>query len=204
MQAPAAFQRSITEHNKYCWFSAFSSWLGAFVAWLVFTGIYVALALVFENVRTGDASLTEAPFWLVPLGGGVALVMLVWASVERWRTRYQPTSDRSIIGWHLFGDFLLLPARLTFAIWDHIGLRIKLNAGEREDAWFLLQVISRNKRVAMSALGQEFSDTSKLPKLLMALQLTGWIDLQRGDEDWFYYVPSDRQERLDEALRGEF
>lgn len=199
MQAPAVFEHSIKEHNKYCWISAFSSWLGAFVAWLVFTGVYVALSLVFENLRTGDASLTEAPRWLLPLGGGVAFVMLVVASVLRWRQRYQPVSDRAIIGWHLFADVLLLPARLTFAIWDHIGLRVNLTDGEKQDAWFLLQAISRKKRVPTLEIGQEYADRNQLPKLLMALQLTGWIDTQKGEKDWFYYVPSDRQERVDEA-----
>ena len=199
MQAPAAFELSIKEHNKYCWISAFSSWLGAFVAWLVFTGIYVAVSLVFENVRTGDASLTEAPHWMVPVGGGVAFVMLVVASIDRWRRRYEPVSARSIIGWHLVPDVLLLPARLTFAIWDHIGLRVSLNEGEKADAWFLLQAISRRKRVPTSQIGQEYSDTTTLPKLLMALRLTGWIDMQKGEKEWFYYVPS---ERLDEVLAG--
>lgn len=196
--APPAFLKSIAEHNRHCWISAILSWGGAFLAWLIFTAIYVGIVLLVETVRTGDVSMSRPPGWMIPVGCGVAVLMLVVASVDRWNRRFQPPPDRQIIGWHLFGDFLLLPARLTFAIWDYLGSKLKLTKWEADESWRLLQIISRLKRVPASSLGQEFGDPVLLPKILLALQLVGWIDSARGDEDWFYYVPSDKQPRLDE------
>lgn len=193
---PPAFLQSIKDHNRHSWAAAFFSLMGAFFAWLFFTAVYVGLALLIHTVSTGDTSFVSTPRWLIPLGCGLAVVLLVFASIDRWRRRFRPTSDRSIIGWHLFGEVLFLPPRLTYAIWDHIELRLRPTAWELTESWRLLQIIASQPRVPYSSLGQEFGDPVLLPRLLLILQLTGWIDLQRGEEDWYYYVPSDVLPRL--------
>jgi hypothetical protein len=200
-EVPKSFRQSIAEHNRHCWIAAGFSWAGAFVTWLFFGALYVSIVLLLETVRTGDTSLSVAPRWMIPLGGLVAVILLVFASIDRWYHRYRATPDRPIIGWHLFGEVLFLPARLTYAIWDHLELRVKLTPAELDEAWRLLQLIAEHKRIPITALGQEFSDSALLTKLLLALQLTTWIDLQRGEEDWYYYIPSDAEPRFQQLMQ---
>lgn len=202
--APPAFLKSIAEHNRHCWIFAFLSWVGAFVAWLIFTTVYVGFILLVETMRTGDATIGTPPWWMVPVGCVLAVGMLVFASVGRWHRRYRPPSDRQIIGWHLLPEVLLLPANLTFAIWDYLGARLKPTPWELSESWRLLELIARHKRVPASTFGQEFGDPVLLPKLITILQYTRWIDSARGEEDWFYYVPSDQLPKLEEIGAQKF
>jgi len=196
-EVPPVFLKSITDHNRHCWISAILSWVGAFVCWLIFTAVYVGFVLLVETMRTGDATIGTPPGWMIPVGCGIAVTMLVIASVDRWHRRFRPPSDRSIIGWHLLPEVLLLPAKLTFAIWDYLGARLKPSPWELSESWRLLEMITHRKRVPASTFGQEFGDPDLLPKLLTILQYTGWVDSARGEDDWYYYVPSDQLPRLE-------
>ena len=106
----------------------------------------------------------------------------------------QAPPDRSIIGWHLIADVLLLPARATLLVWDHLNARIALSRTEREEAWRLMRTISKMRRADRSLLAGEFPASARLAKMLEALQFAGWIGLYRGEEDWYYRIRSDQSE----------
>jgi hypothetical protein len=201
-EAPPIFQESIDQHNRHCWMSALFSLFSCWFAWLIFAGVYGALALLFETIRVGGADLDTMPPWLVPLGAGIMAFLFVWATIDKMVRRFQPPPDRNIIGWHLAPDLLLLPARMTLAIWDHIGARIKLSPAEREQAWELLQMINVHKRVPLTAMNLQIADAPPLEKLILALQITHWIDLHRGQDEWFYRVRSDAEETLLRLTQG--
>ena len=190
---PSEFRARFAVHNRNCWVAAFLSLLGAWLGWLFFFALFTAGVLLAETIRTNNTDLFKPPPWYVPAGLGLAGFLLVWAAIDRWRRRYRPPSDRSIIGWHLIPEVLMLPARMTFAIWEQIGGHIRLSVREKEECWRLLQVVFAMKRAEATQITQEFADPRELSKLLTALQLTGWIDLHRGDEDWFYRVISDQE-----------
>lgn len=192
-QAPPVFYRNIAQHNRHCWLGAGLSLLGAALAWIFLAALITALILLEEVVRTGNTGLYSPPPWLPSVLGGAIIGLFAWAAIDRHRRRFRPVDDRAIIGWHLVGDCLLAPARMTFAVFDQIASRVTLNAVQRDEAWRLLEVIASKKRAA-SALGQYVRDTTLLPKLLLALQLTGWIDLHRGEGDWFYALRSDAEQ----------
>ena len=93
-----------------------------------------------------------------------------------------------------------MPARLTFAIGDHLGARVKLSGGERREAWHILRAIWQMGRADASQLGRELSDPRLLSKLLPALQLTDWIDFHSSEGEWYYRVRTDQEDLLRELL----
>lgn len=195
-EVPSVFRKSIASHNRQCWIAAGMSLGAALLGWLAYGVLFTGAVLLQEVVRTGNPDLRESPGWLWPVMGVLAVGLVIWTGVERWMRRYRPVDDRPIIGWHLFADVVLSPARMTFAVWDHLALRISLPAQRLYEAWLLLQFIVERKRVPVSTLGQVFPDARILPRLLLALQLAGWIDLYRGEEDWYYALRSEAGQRL--------
>lgn len=194
--APAIFEKSFREHDRHCVIAAGLSLIGAWLSWLLFGTVYCGAVILFETVRTGNPDLqrVSSAYWVA--GAGAALILFVWASVDRFRRLYQPPPDRTIIGWHLFADVLLWPPRLTYAIADNMALRTRADARRIGEAWRLLEVIVRRERAPRSVLTYDFPDEILLGKLLRALQLTGWIDLYRGEEDWYYRIRTDAEETL--------
>ena len=131
------------------------------------------------------------PWWMNPAAALLAGLLLAWAAWEaRWR-RFKPVDDRPVVGWHIFGDIVLAPARMTFGVWNHLAAVIRVDHAEEIEAFDLLRHLYENGKCTASHLGALFSDLSRLRKLLAALQLAGWIDLHRGDDDGFYVVRSD-------------
>ena len=191
--APALFHQKIASHNRRCWIAAFLSLLGAAFGWLLILVLIRAVVLLFDVVRTGNPSLLHPPSWLPPLQWGIVGVLLVWVAIERWRHPYASPSDRSIIGFHLIPEILLAPARMTFAIVDNLSLRISLPRHQRDQAWKLLQLIADRRRLNTSTLGQYFPEPRQLSPLLFALQLTGWVNLHRGEKEWYYTVATEAE-----------
>ncbi len=195
-EVPPEFTARIVVHNRSCWVAAALSLLGAWLSWMFFFALYTAGVLVFETVRTGNTDLFNPPRWYWPVGIGAVAALVLWGALDRWQRRFALPPDRPIIGWHLFREVLLIPPRMTFAIWDQIDARILLSARERGEAWDLLQAIFASRRAEATELTQEFPDGRRLSKLLTSLQLAGWIDLHRGEESWFYRVLSDQESVL--------
>jgi len=202
-QVPKAFRQRIAEHNRHCWLAAALSLVGAALVWMFFGAIFFSAILLFEAIRTGDTNILKPPWWIYPSGAALVFVLFVLAALDRWIHRYRPPSDRAIIGWHLIPDVLFLPASATFGIWDHLVARVRLSRSERAEAWRLLLAIWQMERPSTALLGFEFPDSRRLVKLLMALQLLGWIDLHGGDEEWYYRVRTDEERNLREMLPEE-
>jgi hypothetical protein len=198
---PAAFRRRFAAHNRSCWLAAAASLGAAWLAWLFVFALYTAVVLVFETVRTGNVDLARPPWWYLPLAVALAGAMLVATAARRWIRRFRPPPDRPIIGWHLLPETLMLPAAMTFAIWDHLGARVVFRREEWAEAWQVLKLIFSTRRAPASQLGQWTGDS--LPKVLLGLQLTGLIDLHQGEDDWFYRVPSDEEPTVAAMLADE-
>jgi len=189
------FRRRITSHNRHAVIAALLSLAGAWLSWTIAYGLVVgvtigALTVVHgQEVIMGDRLMT-LPEWIHPAAMALALVLLVWAAVDERKNRYHPASDRAVVGWHILGDVLLLPARLTFGFGHQLAAIIRLNPAEQEQAIGILHHIYTEKRVPLHSLGAWFPDYSRLRKFLLALQLAGWIDLLRTEDGWIYIVRS--------------
>jgi hypothetical protein len=188
---PAALNAQIAEHNRSCWMAAALSLWCAALAWALAVATYRGLVALVETLCGGKP--TELPSWFLPVGLCGVVVLLATALINRRRQRFNSVSDRSIIGWHLIAEILLLPARATLLVWDHVDARIVLSEAERAEAWALMRTILGLKRAHRSLLARDFPDPGRLSKMLMALQFAGWIDLHRGEEDFYYRIRSDRE-----------
>lgn len=185
------FLRRISSHNRQAIAAAGLSLAGALLAWglgyaFVAGGTLGLLTVIHgQEVVLGEV-LVSVPSWL-PIGVlGFAFVTLVWAAVDERRTRYHPASDRPVIGWHLLGEVLLLPARLTLGVGHQLAALIWLSHEEKLAAFALLGHLHEQRRCPATSLGAIFPDARQLRRLLVALQLAGWIDLLRTEDGWTY------------------
>lgn len=189
---PAGFRARIIEHNRHAAMASVMALVGAWLAWLLAYGFFSAIMLI--GITASQGIEARFPAWLNPAAAGICLVLLVWAAVDHWRRRYRTLEERPVLGLHTIADLLLLPARMTFAVWKHWGARIRLSPGEEEASWQLLQVIGSVDKMPIHELGGQVPGVSDLDKLLTSLQLANWIDLHRSDDGWFYKLRSDRMD----------
>ena len=188
---PAALNAQIAEHNRSCWIAAALSLWCAVLAWALAGAVYRGLVVLVEALCGGKP--TELPIWFLAVGLCAVVALLVAGLINRRRERFNPVSDRSILGWHLIAEVLLLPARATFLVWDQLAATIVLSRAERAETCALMRTILGLKRANRSLLARDFPDPGRLSKMLLALQFAGWIDLHRGEEDFYYRVRSDRE-----------
>lgn len=197
MKVPDAFGARIAEHNRSCWIVAALSLSCGVLAWTAAGVSYASGVLLFE------AHISEMrERWFYPVGFFGIAGSLAGAIIGRRPGRFKPPPDRSIIGWHLIADVLLLPARATLLVWDHLNARIVLSRAEREEAWRLMRMIAKMRRADRSLLAGEFPDSARLAKMLEALQFAGWIALYRGEEGWYYRVRSDQERIVNSLVTG--
>lgn len=200
------FLQRIKSHNRHALLASALSLFGAWLGWTIAYGLFVGIILGFLTILHGQETITgerllTLPAWVHPAALAAALALLVWAVVDEKSRRFHPVSDRPVIGWHLLGDVLLLPARLTFGVGHQLAAIIRLSESEKREALELLRHIFTEKRCLQHALGAWIPETGRLRKLLLALQLAGWIDLLKTEEGWLYIVRSSELEEVGEIFR---
>jgi hypothetical protein len=159
------------------------------------------LLLGFLTATRGDIG-TSPPPWAATAIAGTLAFLFAWGLLDQFRRRYTGATDRQVIGWHLIPDVLLLPARLTFAVWGNLSAVRRLDAHELSRAWELLAAIRREGRARLRSLTLVEPDSRLLFKLVTTLQMLDLIDLHRGEGDWFYTVRSTKLEQVGHLLEG--
>lgn len=200
MTAPAAFRRELRAHNRHAMLLALGAFALALLAWNLAYFFFVLILLGLTTAVRGDFG-AEIPAWIPGSAAALAVVVLVWGSVDMIRRQFNPVPDRPIVGWHLFGEFLLLPVRLTFGVMGNLGAIRRLDASALDRAWELLVAIHGAGRAQTHTLTLIEPDQIRLHRLLSTLQLLGYIDLHRGEREWFYAVRSPREPELHARLR---
>lgn len=199
MTAPAWLRAQLRSHNRHAFGLAALSLASALLAWNL---AYFFFALILLGLHTSihGGIGTEMPTWISASALGLTGVLFVWGGIDQILRRYEGASDRSIVGWHLIGDFLLLPVRLTYAIWGNLTALRRLNAADLERAWELLVSIQRGGKGYLHSLALVEPDTDRLFRIVTTLQMLGLIDLHRGEGDWFYTVRSTHLEQVGKLL----
>jgi hypothetical protein len=201
MNSPTrAFQRLITKHNWHAIWMSLVCLLGALIIWQLIVFFLFLILLGLTTAVLGDWG-EKVPSWIFVTAVGLAMILLIWGSLDQWLRRYSPMSDRSIIGWHVIGDALLMPVRITFGIWGNLGALIFLNRDQKRHAWTVLQAMQRAGKVQSHALGQLDSNPKRLQHSLRTLQLLDLVSRYQVDQDAYYLVNHQRSDSL--LLDGE-
>jgi hypothetical protein len=199
MNATAWLRVRLRAHNRHAIGLALLALASAVLIWNLVYFFFVFLLLGFLAATRGDIG-PLTPEWIPHLAFVLLVLLLLWGVRDQFRHRYEGVSDRPIIGWHVFADFLLLPVRLTFAIWGNISAFRRLSDAELFRAWELLSAVRGNGKGHLNSLTLIEPDTDKLYRLITTLQMLDLIDLHRGEGDWFYTVRSTRQEEVGKLL----
>ena len=190
-QPHPAFVRRAHFHNITVVIAAVLSAAAAAVVWffLYFGGQWAILSFR-TSVEGETARLPEDyDLWFGFLLSVSLLTVLVW----RWTHPPRPPQDRPILGWHLVGEFLLLPGWLILACSDQCAAWQSLSRGRLLTAWQLLQAFARQPKWPEPHLPQLGLDAGELPQALRLLQYLGLIDLHRGRPYWFYRLRSSEE-----------
>lgn len=192
----------VRAHNIHAFVLAVLSLVAAVLAWELAYFFFVLILLGLVTSARGEPIAVMPPG--IPLTAfGLALALLVWGTIDHFRKRFAGATDRPIIGWHLFGDFLLLPVRLTFAIWGNFAAIRRIDGFQLARMAELLETIHRAGKARLGALALIEADPVRLHRELEMLQFTGLIDLHRGEGDWFYTVRSTREPELRARLESQ-
>jgi len=194
-QPSRAFQRLITRHNWHVIWMSLVCLIGALIIWQLIVFFLYLILLGLTTAVLGDWG-EKVPPWIFVTAVGVALILLIWGSVDQWLRRYTPMTDRSIIGWHVIADALLMPVRITFGIWGNLGALIILSRNQKQHAWTVLQAMQRAGKVPSHALGQLDSNPKRLQHSLGVLQLLDLISRYQLDHDAYYLVNRERADSL--------
>lgn len=178
------------------------SLVAAIVCWGLAYFFFVLILLGLTTAARGDVG-PEIPQWIPTSAAIIAGVLILWGICLQIRRRYAGLTDRQIIGWHLISEFLLLPVRMTFAVGGNLGAIRWLSPAEQDRAWELLTTIHRARKARISSLTLIEPDPGRLFRLLSALQFADFIELHRGEQDWYYSVRSTKEPELRTLADGE-
>jgi hypothetical protein len=199
---PEAWLRArLRSHNRHAIGLALLAAASAALAWFLAWAFFMLMLLGFLVATRGEGG-AQSPPWAGTAVAAIVAVLFVWGLLDQFRHRYMGVTDRQVIGWHVIPDVLLLPARLTFAIWGNLGALRLLDRHELARAWELLAAIRREGRARLRSLTLVEPDSRLLFKLVTTLQMLDLIDLHRGEGDWFYTVRSTQLETLGHLLEG--
>ena len=203
-----SIRRRISSHNAHVVATAILALLGAGLAWTLFYAVAVGLSLGILTILYGQEviageMLQSIPIWLHVSAGILAGGLIVWGSIDECLLRYSPPAERAIIGWHVLGDFLLLAPRLTFSVFHHLSALVCIRREDLDLAGDLLVHVYKAKKSPRSTLAFLSHDQSGLERSLRALQLLGWLDKVRIEDDWALIIPSAEEQTVRHAIELE-
>lgn len=189
---PRAFFKRLTSHNRHVLLGAVLSLVGAIAAWgAIYWGARM-LILFLLTAAYGEAAQLPEHFYYIFMG--VIVLLLTLAAVDRAFNPFPTPTDRPIFGLHLIKEIALMPALLTFAIYDNLNAYQRISPRLVADAWRLFKEIDSRGKVSYFEVNLLEEAGPKTQALLLLLQFAGLLDLHRGEEEWFYLIPSSEQE----------
>ncbi len=179
MQHPGMerLREHLRRHNRWVLVLASLTFLCAAMLW---AALYLVAFWFFLIANT-----VARPFEVHPAMGAlvrafaaaaILLCLLAWF-VSRLRPNQAPQDHRGF-GGHLV-DVLLAVPRLTLSILGTGGAGARLSESELEQAWLLLRRMSQSDTpVPVQALPVDIPDSAMRGKILLALQLSGLIEIR--------------------------
>jgi hypothetical protein len=167
----------LRRHNRRVLFLTLFSLLLAAALWAI---LYFIAWWLFLFAGTAMHSVDFAPERGALVRGFVAtgLLLCFCAWLARRARPNQAPRDRKGLAEHLL-DFLLAVPRLTLSIFGTAGAAARLSDTELEHAWLLLRRMNEeNHPVPVQRLPVEIPDSAMRDHIVMALQLSGVIEIR--------------------------
>lgn len=195
---PPPFVRRLRAHNQLVLWGVLLSLCASVLAWWFLYHLGQGAVLAFLTFVHGlEVSLPGSyPTWFA----GFVVILMLGGFFWRWTHPPGRARDRSIIGWHLLPETILLPALLTLGISDHLAARRKITARRAVVAWDVLIEVLRRGKLREQEIGQLPHAGKLVREAIVTLQYCGLLDLHGSREGWFYRVRSTEEARCREWL----
>jgi hypothetical protein len=179
---PEAFRAHFARHNREAVWIAIFTLVGTVLLWAaLYVACYWLVLLLVTPVEGTDARMPRH-FGYIFTVSAITLCALGFTAQKLWPD-YFPQDKRS--WFETLTDILLAAPRVTLAVWGNLSACRFLSPSEMEEAWYLLQLIGRERRLPIQRLPVEIPNHKVRSKVIFALQLAGLIELRRdGDEAW--------------------
>jgi len=163
-------------------------WAGLFfVAWWLFL-------LAGVVAKPFDSQPNAWPLVRGFVATGALLCAIAWLS--RYLRPNEAARDHKSFGEH-FLDVLLAVPRLTLASFGTGGAAARLSDGELGHAWDLLRrMTERDHPVRVSELPVDIPDPAQRDKIVLALQLSGLVEIRPSAAGPVFAFPDDHARRL--------
>ncbi len=182
-------------HNRWVLALTIMTFVAAATLW---AGLYFAAWWLFLLAWTVSRPLDTFPDAGPLIRGfaatGAFLCLLAWVA-----RRLQPNDaarDRKGFGGH-FLDVLLAVPRMTLSILGTAGAAARLSDQELEQAWLLLLRMNQAHRpVPIQALPVEIPDSAMRDRIVLALQLSGLIEIRPSSDGQVLAFQNDKARQL--------
>jgi len=195
---PRAFVQRLRHHNRHVLFGSLLALLAALGSWAVLYFLARFATLGVLSAAYGEEARLPDGFHSVM--GMVVLGLLAVGAIYRVRGRFRRASDRPIFGWHVLPELILLPATLTFSVWDNLTAYQPLSLTLIQNSWDLLVELAKRGKVRQTEIGQLGLTHERAEAVCLLLQFTGLVDLHGGKEEWFYLVRSTEKDFLAQLI----
>lgn len=188
-----ALRVHFVHHNRRVAIFSAVTLVASVVMWALLYFVAQWLTLLFVTVVSeGTAPL---PCGVSAVFATVAASLLAYAWVDR-RLRPDDRPRDSKPAAEILGDIVLAIPRATIAAWSTFTARQHLTETELALAAGFLSRLAPRGRIAMSTVGYDIPDAATREKVLLALQITGVIDVLHGKAETSILLSAQRPASL--------
>lgn len=178
----ALLRRELAGHNLRVVLLAIFTAAAAALLWSVLFFVAQWLTLLFlTSARGVDTPIPrEFPQVFFTIAGG--LIAFAWID-RRLHPDDRPRDKRS--GGEVALDFLLAVPRVTLAVFSTLSAWQRLSRSDLAQAAQLLERLHHERRLRLQSVPLEIPHERRRERILYALQLVEFIDVQREDGDYW-------------------
>ena len=186
--AVSRLRAHFAQHNRNVLFLALLNFAVVCASWALLYFVLYWLTLLAISVERPNEAQAPVHFPQIFAACAIALCFFAWL-LRRLQPNEMPRDKKSL--GEILLDFVLMVPRMTLAIFGTLRAMFFFREPELLLAQRLLERIDREETLPLHAVPIEITDENTRLKILLALQITGLIDMRKSDEDFVL------------ALRGE-
>lgn len=200
----AALRAHLREHNRRVWGLTLVAGACAVALW---AGLYGVAYWLFLLVGTAIEAENFHPVAGPLIRGFIATAALLcaFAWIARKLRPNEAVRDHKPVTEHILDVLLAIP-RVTLAVFGTGGAAARLNDEELRHAWDLLHKMNeRDSPVHVAELPADIPDARMRDRIIMALQLSGVIEIRPGAHGPVFGFQNEKARRLaEERVRIRF